>query len=244
MTGPAGGREAASRDFAVARRRMVREQIAGAGITDPRVLAAMEQVPRHLFVPRLLQHRAHQPSALPIGYGQTISKPFTVGLMSALLELRGAEHVLEIGTGSGYQGAILSRLAGSVISVERVAPLAERARQTLAELGCTNITVLAHDGTTGSIDHAPFDAIMVTACAPHLPPLLVSQLKDGGFLLIPVNKGREQILYRYQRRGEEVVVEQSVSCRFVPLLGGVTEGAEQAAATGDETQTGGDDQLA
>jgi protein-L-isoaspartate(D-aspartate) O-methyltransferase len=221
-----------NRDYAVARRRMVREQIAAAGITDRRVLQAMEEVPRHLFVPKLLCHRAHQPSALPIGFGQTISKPFTVGLMSALLELEGHEHVLEVGTGSGYQGALLARLARTVISVERISPLAERARSILAELGFDNITVLAHDGTTGYIDHAPFDAIMVTACAPHLPPLLVSQLKDGGYLLIPVNKGREQILYRYQRRGEEVMVEQSVSCRFVPLLDGVTEFQAELADQG------------
>jgi protein-L-isoaspartate(D-aspartate) O-methyltransferase len=218
-----------TRDYAVARRRMVREQIESAGIADPRVLRAMQEVPRHLFVPRLLCHRAHQPSALPIGYGQTISKPFTVGLMSALLELQGHEHVLEVGTGSGYQGAILARLASSVVSVERIAPLAERARQTLQELGFHNITVLAHDGTEGYSDHAPFDAIVVTACAPHLPPLLVSQLKDGGYLLIPVNKGREQILFRYRRQGQEVLVEQSVSCRFVPLLEGVTRTAEEAA---------------
>jgi len=218
------------RQYTVARRRMVREQIAAAGISDRRVLAAMEEVPRHLFVPKLLAARAHQPSALPIGYGQTISKPFTVGLMTALLELQGHEHVLEVGTGSGYQGAVLARLARSVISVERIAPLADRARRTLDTLGYHNITVLAHDGTTGYIDHAPFDAIMVTACAPHLPPLLVSQLKDGGYLLIPVTKGRDQILYRYRRRGEEVQVEQSVSCRFVPLLGGVTRSAEETAA--------------
>ncbi len=218
-------------EFAVARRRMVREQISAAGISDPRVLAVMQEVPRHLFVPNLLKHRAHQPSALPIGHGQTISKPFTVGLMSALLELKGHEHVLEVGTGSGYQGAILARLAHSVISVERIAPLAERAKLNLTKLGLDNITVLAHDGTTGFVDYAPFDAIMVTACAPHLPPLLVSQLKDGGYLLIPVDKGREQILYRYQRQGEEVLVEQSVPCRFVPLLQGVTTEPETAAAS-------------
>ena len=229
-----------TREYAVARRRMVREQIAAAGITDRRVLQAMEEIPRHLFVPKLLCHRAQQPSALPIGYGQTISKPFTVGLMTALLELKGHEHVLEVGTGSGYQGAILARLAGTVVSVERIAPLANRARATLLELGFDNITVLAHDGTTGYMDHAPFDAIMVTACAPHLPPLLVSQLKDGGHLLIPVNKGREQILYRYCRQGEEVLVEQSVSCRFVPLLEGVTEVVEEAANSGDESPDLGD----
>lgn len=209
------------KDYAVARRRMVSEQLVDAGLEDPRVLKAMSSVPRHRFVPRLLQRRAYHASALPIGYGQTISKPFTVGLMTTLLELRGGEHVLEIGTGSGYQGAVLASLAGSVVSVERIAPLARRARTTLAELGFDNIEVLAHDGTDGYLDRAPFDAIMVTACAPHLPPLLVSQLKNGGYLLIPVNKGREQILYRYRRQGEEVLIEQSVSCRFVPLLRGI-----------------------
>jgi protein-L-isoaspartate(D-aspartate) O-methyltransferase len=215
------------RDFAVARRRMVREQLEAAGLTDRRVLKVMTEVPRHLFVPKLLRHRAHQPSALPIGFGQTISKPFTVGLMTTLLELQGHEHVLEVGTGSGYQGAVLARLARTVVSVERLQPLAERARQTLADLSCDNITVLAHDGIEGMYDHAPYDAIMVTACAPHLPPLLVGQLRDGGCLLIPVSKGREQILYRYLRRGEEVLVEQSVSCRFVPLRAGVEQPAAQ-----------------
>jgi protein-L-isoaspartate(D-aspartate) O-methyltransferase len=217
------------KDFAVARRRMVREQLAGGGLNDERVLSVMEQVPRHRFVPRLMHHRAHQPSALPIGFGQTISKPFTVGLMTTLLELKGHEHVLEVGTGSGYQGAVLSRLARKVLSVERIKPLAMRAKDTLAELGYDNISVMAHDGICGLADHAPFDAIMVTACAPHLPPHLVSQLKDGGYLLIPVNKGREQILYRYRRQQEEVIIEQSVSCRFVPLLGGVEAGAENEA---------------
>ncbi len=209
------------REFSVARRRMVNEQLVAEGIDDPRVLQAMRNVPRHVFVPKLLRHRSHQPSALPIGFGQTISKPFTVGLMTALLELKGHEHVLEVGTGSGYQGAILAHLAHRVTSVERIEPLADRARRTLESIGADNITVLAHDGIEGSFDHAPYDAIMVTACAPHLPPLLVNQLKDGGYLLIPVNKGREQILYRYLRQGEEVLVEQSVSCRFVPLLAGI-----------------------
>ena len=125
----------AAREYAVARRRMVREQIAAAGVTDRRVLQAMEEVPRHLFVPRLLAARAQQASALPIGFGQTISKPFTVGLMTALLELQGHEHVLEVGTGSGYQAAVLARLARSVISVERVIPLAERSRQDPARTG-------------------------------------------------------------------------------------------------------------
>jgi protein-L-isoaspartate(D-aspartate) O-methyltransferase len=220
-------------DFAVARRRMVREQLQDGGLSDRRVLRAMEEVPRHLFVPRLLRHRAHQDSALPIGYGQTISKPFTVGLMSSLLELEGHEKVLEIGTGSGYQGAVLSRLVDEVVSLERVVPLAERARGALAAAGYDNIEVLAADGTCGLPDRAPFDAIIVTACAPHLPPHLVGQLTDGGYLLIPVNKGREQILYRYQRQGEEVLIEQSVSCRFVPLLGGLTRPVDEAGDMGE-----------
>jgi protein-L-isoaspartate(D-aspartate) O-methyltransferase len=217
-------------EFAVARRRMVREQLREAGLDDRRVLRAMEEVPRHRFVPRLLRHRAHQPSALPIGYGQTISKPFTVGLMSQLLELHGDEHVLEIGTGSGYQGAVLARLARSVVSVERIRPLAERARQVLADLGTTNITVLAEDGSGGWLESAPYDAIMVTACAPQLPPVLLGQLRDGGRLLIPVDKGREQILYRYRRQGEQVLVEQSLSCRFVPLLAGLAAPPPEATA--------------
>ena len=217
------------KDYAVARRRMVREQLVAGGLTDKRVLKAMEDVPRHLFVPKLLQHRAHQPSALPIGHGQTISKPFTVGLMTSLLELKCHEVVLEVGTGSGYQAAILARLAQHVISVERVKPLAERSRVTLAQLGVENINVLAHDGSDGRHDDAPYDALMVTACAPNLPTQLVSRLMDGGRLLIPMSTGREQILYRYRRRGHEVSIEQSVSCRFVPLLSGVTaEGEERA----------------
>jgi protein-L-isoaspartate(D-aspartate) O-methyltransferase len=210
-------------DYAVARRRMVREQLADAGLDDRRVLRAMEAVPRHRFVPALLHHRAHQDCALPIGFGQTISKPFTVGLMSCLLGLQGHERVLEIGTGSGYQAAVLGTLCRQVVTVERVAPLARRAGQLLADLGYANVEVRAADGREGAPDLAPYDAIVVTACAPHLPSALVAQLAEGGYLLLPVDKGREQILYRYQRRGQEVVIERSVSCRFVPLLPGVQE---------------------
>jgi len=213
---------------------MVREQLVDAGLTDRRVLMAMEQVPRHRFVPKVLRHRAHQPSALPIGYGQTISRPFTVGLMTTLLRLEGGENVLEIGTGSGYQAAVLACLAASVVSVERVRPLAKRARVILGELGITNVDALPADGTIGLPERAPFDAIMVTACAPHLPPALLGQLREGGHLLIPVSRGREQTLYRYQRRGEEVVVEQSMSCRFVPLRNGLEDPVENSAAAAAE----------
>lgn len=226
--------------FSVARRRMVQEQLIAGGITDKAVLAAMRKTPRHLFVPRLLQHRAHQASALPIGFGQTISQPFTVALMTSLLELRGGEKVLEIGTGSGYQAAVLSCLARQIISVERIRPLASRAALVLERIDCRNVQVLAQDGLDGFADQAPFEAIMVTACAPTLPPLLAGQLAEGGRLLIPVNKGREQILYRYRRQGEELVVEQSVSCRFVPLLPGLSEGDEAgpSSAGSDEAAPG------
>ncbi len=215
-------------DGRVARARMVAEQLRPAGIEDPAVLAAMQDVPRHLFVPRLLRHRAYQPCALPIGFGQTISQPFTVALMTSLLNLHGGERVLEIGTGSGYQAAVLSRLCGEVISLERIAPLAQRARSVLADLRYANVSVHAADGTTGRPEDAPYDAILVTACVPSLPDPLLWQLADGGVLLLPVGRGERQVLYRYQRRGEEVAVQRSVACRFVPLQPGLQEGSARA----------------
>ncbi|MFO7654235.1 MAG: protein-L-isoaspartate(D-aspartate) O-methyltransferase [Candidatus Krumholzibacteriia bacterium] len=215
-------------EYAVARRRMVREQIVAAGITDPAILAALAEVPRHRFVPGPLQHRAYQASALPIGYGQTISKPFTVGLMTALLELQGHEHVLEIGTGSGYQAAVLSRLTRSVVTIERIRPLADRARGLLAGLGYDNIDVLAADGAAGCWDAAPFDAAVVTACSPGVPTQIIDQIRDGGFILLPIAAAGRQTLYRYQRRGSELVVEESVPCAFVPLLSGLEEGNTDA----------------
>ncbi len=212
-----------SRGMAVARRRMVQEQLSRAGITDRAVLKAMEIVPRHLFVPRLVRHRAYEPCALPIGFGQTISKPFTVGLMTALLELQGSERVLEVGTGSGYQAAILGRLCTEVVSVERVVPLAQRAAAQLAELGSTNVEVLPGDASFGLEERGPWDTIVVTACAPGLPEGMARQLRDGGMLLIPIDHAGEQVLYRYRRHGGELEVEQSVACQFVPLLQGLED---------------------
>jgi len=211
------------RDYAVARRRMVDEQILKAGVTEPRVLEAMRSVPRHVFVPRMLWHRAYEPCALPIGYGQTISKPFTVGLMTALLELRGHERVLEVGTGSGYQAAVLGQVAAEVVSVERVAPLARRARTNLDELGYKHVEVLAGDASFGVAEQGTWDAIIVTACAPGLPEDMARQLRDGGLLLIPIVHQGQQVLYRYRRQGADYAVERSVECQFVPLLRGVED---------------------
>jgi len=211
------------RDFAVARRRMVQEQIRRAGVTDRPVLKAMEEVPRHLFVPRMLQHRAYEPCALPIGYGQTISQPFIVGLMTALLELQGHERVLEIGTGSGYQAAILSRLCREVVTMERVEPLARRAAQQLVDDECGNVTVLTGDASFGLADRGPWDAVIMTACSPGLPEGLGEQLREGGHLLIPIGQGDHQDLFRYRRIGDQLTVEKSVPCQFVPLLNGVEE---------------------
>jgi protein-L-isoaspartate(D-aspartate) O-methyltransferase len=219
-----------TRDYAVARRRMVREQLHAEGITDARVLAAMGEVPRHRFVPRVLEPRAYEACALPIGFGQTISQPFMVGLMTALLHLRGHERVLEIGTGSGYQAAVLSRLAHEVVTIERVAPLARRAAEILASLGCNNVRVLPADGAEGVPDHAPYDGIMVTACAPSLPESLPPQLADGGFLLVPMTTpDGEQVLFRYCRHGERLDVEESIPCRFVALRRGIEDDDDATA---------------
>ncbi len=213
-------------DYRVARGRMVTEQLRGAGLVDPRVLAAMREVPRHLFVPRLIRHRAYQACALPIGYGQTISQPFTVGLMTALLELTGGESVLEVGTGSGYQAAILARLSRTVLSVERLEPLARRAAITLAEQGITNVTVQLHDGCEPPPEPLLFDAIVVTACADRFPEALYRRLAEGGRLIIPLlGQDGSQTLYRFQRREGRPAIERSVPCRFVPLLRGLAAAA-------------------
>ncbi len=215
-------RRAATGDYAVARRRMVADQLAGVGIADHAVLAAMTEVPRHLFVPTLLRHRAYHGCALPIGHGQTISQPFIVGLMTALLELTGEEHVLEVGTGSGYQAAVLAHLARSVVSVERVEPLALHSARRLDELGFDNVEIYAADGGDGVPERGPYDAVLVTACPSRLPSQLFHQLREGGTLVLPIGAGEEQTLYRYRKRGGEALVERSVPCRFVPMLEGLT----------------------
>lgn len=191
-------------------------------IKDERVLQAMAQVPRELFVPPESQAYAYEDRPLPIGLGQTISQPFIIALMTSALELRGEEKVLEVGTGSGYQAAILAQLCRRVITVERLKALADKACQTLAELGYTNIDVHLVGESVGWPGEAPFDAILVTAAAPFVPRALVDQLEMGGRLVIPVGSRYEQELMkltRKEKKGRKEVVESLGLCRFVPLIG-------------------------
>jgi len=201
------------------RRRMVEDQIVRRGIRDERVLAALLAVPRHCFVPVDQRDLAYEDCPLPIGYGQTISQPYIVALMTQLLELKGEETVLEIGTGSGYQAAVLAHLARQVHTIERLAPLAETARQALLELGLANVHVHVGDGSAGLPQFAPFDAILMTAAAPRLPPPLREQLTDGGRLVLPVGGLGEQRLELWQRRGELWDHEMILPVAFVPLRG-------------------------
>ena len=198
---------------------MVRFQIAGRGIRDRRVLEAMQAVPRHRFVPPHLVGSAYHDSPLPIGQGQTISQPYIVGLMTELLALQGTEKVLEIGTGSGYQAALLSLLAAQVISVERFSSLAQEAQQVLADLGYTNVRVEVGDGSLGWPGEAPYDAIVVTAASPHMPDPLRGQLVDGGRLLAPIGPRWTQQLVLERRTGNQYRTEMSIGVAFVPLIG-------------------------
>jgi len=209
----------AEADFELARLQMVRRQLAARGIDDPRVLAAMSKVPRERFLPPSLQADAYADRALPIDCGQTISQPFIVALMTQAMRLTGSERVLEIGTGSGYQAAVLAELAGEVVTVERHADLSRRAGTVLAELGYQNVTLVCGDGTLGYPDRAPYDRIMVTAASRDVPPPLFDQLAEGGILVIPLGGRDYQNLQAIERRaGRSVTVDLS-PCRFVPLVG-------------------------
>jgi len=205
--------------FTGARRAMVEEQVRKRGIASPRVLEALLSVPRHEFVPAEFQADAYADKPLPIGEGQTISQPFMVGAMTEALELAGSDRVLEIGTGSGYQAAVLSGLAREVISVESHTSLALAAQERLVRLGYANVHVHNGDGSLGFADAAPYGAILITAAAPEIPPLLASQLCEGGRLVIPVGSQEDQELL--QARKESGVLHSRVlfDCRFVPLLG-------------------------
>ncbi|HEX5581196.1 MAG TPA: protein-L-isoaspartate(D-aspartate) O-methyltransferase [Gemmatimonadaceae bacterium] len=200
------------------RRRLV-ELLRAGGISDAEVLRVFEEVPRHLFVPSGVRHRAYEDAPLPIGSGQTISQPSIHARYLELLGLRGHERVLEIGTGSGYQTALLARLAAQVFSVERVPALFERARELLQSIGVSNVSLLLGDGTVGWRQYAPYDAILVSAAAPEIPRPLVEQLAEGGRLLVPVGERAEQVLNLITRKSDETVREELAPVRFVPLLG-------------------------
>jgi len=203
-----------------ARRDMVERDLRGRGIKDERVLAAMQAVPRHLFVPEALRAAAYEDRAMPIGDGQTISQPYIVAVMSELLELRGGERVLEIGTGSGYQTAVLARLAAQVFSIEIIPVLGARARELLERLAVANVEIKIGDGFFGWHDKAPFDAILLTAASPRIPPELWSQLREGGRLILPEgDAGRTQKLMRYRKLAGKPSPEEIIGVIFVPLTG-------------------------
>lgn len=206
-------------DLSKARTRMVQEQLQSRNITDPRVLAAMGKVPRHLFVEEALQAQAYGDYPLPIGEGQTISQPYIVALMTQMLSLQGHEKVLEIGTGCGYQTAVLGQLCERVYSLERIKKLLARARNNLAKVGCFNALCKPGDGTLGWPEHAPYDAIIVTAGGPEIPADLLEQLADPGVMVIPVGDRISQQLVRVMKRNGEINIEPGELVRFVSLIG-------------------------
>lgn len=206
-------------EYAVPRERMIREQLESRGIVDLRVLEALRKIPRHRFVEEAFVGRAYGDYPLPIGEGQTISQPYMVALMTEALELRGEERVLEIGTGSGYQTAVLAELAGKVFSIERLKRLADRANRTLDELGYYNVLVRVGDGSVGWPEEAPFDAVVVTAGGPSIPETLLSQMAPGGRLVMPVGDSHSQILRKGVRRPDGVHWSDLGGCIFVKLIG-------------------------
>jgi len=210
--------EQASDPYADIRQQMVDRTIRERGVSDPEVLRAMETVPRHLFVPSDMVNQAYADSPLPIGYGQTISQPYIVALMTESLELEPDDTVLEIGTGSAYQAAVLAELVEQVYTIEIVGALAEQAESRLAELGYDNVEIKHADGYYGWEEHAPFDAIIVTAAPDHVPPPLQAQLADGGRMVIPVGPvGGYQELWLIERDGDEFTSRSLGGVRFVPL---------------------------
>ena len=198
---------------------MVERQLSGRDVRDERVLRAMERVPRELFVPESLRNRAYDDAALPIGYGQTISQPYMVARICEALSLRGSEKVLDVGTGSGYQAAVLAELAREVVTIERHPDLAASARAALEAAGYERVEVRVGDGTLGVPDRAPFDAIAVAAAVPDLPPTLYEQVAERGRIVLPVGTRRVQELSLVVRSPEGPAVIRSVPCRFVPLVG-------------------------
>jgi protein-L-isoaspartate(D-aspartate) O-methyltransferase len=210
---------AQEREFAHQRALMVDRHVASRGVKDPRILSAMREVPRHLFVPTVIAAKAYGPGPLPIGSKQTISQPYIVARMIELLDLRGGEKVLEIGTGTGYQAVVLSRLCAKVFSIERLNELALRAAELIRELKIYNVTVKVFDGTYGWSDQAPFDRIIVAAAAPEVPEPLIQQLSRTGKMVIPIGSEKNQRLARVTRVGTSTQIEDCGTAEFVPLVG-------------------------
>lgn len=206
-------------DLQLAQQFMIRKQLRRRGIHDPGVLAAMTRVPRERFVPPELRVESYADRALPIDCGQTISQPYIVALMTQTLELSGGESVLEIGTGSGYQTAVLAELGGRVYTIERHAALSHRAAELLGELGYQNIHFLCGDGTLGWPEHAPYDRILITAAAAECPPALFAQLRDGGLVVAPLGSQDSQMLQAIRKVAGEARPIDLSPCRFVPLIG-------------------------
>ena len=219
VTAEQGGTDA----YAAARAEMVRAQIRARGIKNAAVLAAMERVQRHLFVPEDLRANAYEDRPLPIGHDQTISQPYIVGLMTELLELDGDDKVLEVGTGSGYQAAVAAEIAGQVYTIEIVAPLAAEARARLAELGYENVHVRTGDGYRGWAEQAPFDAVILTAAPSEIPQPLIDQLAVGGVLVAPVGDGQYQELMVIERTAKGLERKSVAPVRFVPMTGEAQE---------------------
>jgi protein-L-isoaspartate(D-aspartate) O-methyltransferase len=205
--------------YAGQRRKMVEEQLVERGIKDLGLLEVISRVPRHLFAQESLQHRAYGDSSLPIGENQTLSKPYIVGAMTEALSLKGEERVLEIGTGSGYQTAIIAELARQVFTIERLNNLSRKAQHILEGLNYMNIVFKMFDGTYGWPDQAPFDAILITASAREIPELLIKQLKDGGRLVAPIGEVDSQKLVVMIKNGDRVSRRELGDCKFVPLIG-------------------------
>lgn len=206
-------------DYRYARERMVKNQLIPRGITDQRVLDAFRKVPRHLFVEEAMMGEAYNDHPLPIGHSQTISQPYIVALMTQALELDDKDRALEIGTGSGYQAAILAELCHIVYTIERIRPLLERAREILTKLDYHNIVFKAFDGTLGWKEYAPYEAIMVTAGAPEIPQPLIDQLTEGGRLIIPLGNKFGQELTKIVKKGKSIIHKDLGGCRFVELVG-------------------------
>jgi protein-L-isoaspartate(D-aspartate) O-methyltransferase len=212
--------------FPFERQRMVETQLRARAIRDQRVLEAFARVPRHEFVPERYQDQAYEDHPIPIGLGQTISQPYIVALMLEALALQPMDKVLEIGTGSGYQTALLAELVSHVYSIERHAALAQSAERTLNKLGYTNTTVVVGDGSGGLPEAAPFDVIIVSAAAPELPPALVEQLGEGGRMIVPVGPSHAQELQLVRKQHGQLAISHLEACRFVPLVGGEDNSSE------------------